>query len=501
MNHGSVGARSGRILGGLALASGVCALTIGVETVRGLEWPYDGDHYRDIAQAQRARDGHPLSDPHYRGEWIWYNPLVPWTVGAGSAIFGFTPSKFHVQSGPWLNLIAPGAFYALASRLAGSGAAFAAVVIFLFFNCQNDPALTCPTYSPWLFVATFSQGLFFLALLPLSLAENKLDDRRALLIGMLGGLTFLAHTAPALVLAAVAVATLPRRALLIAGVAAVIVASPFLYSIVWHYRLQVLNDGPMGWRWPPVTLSGMPATLRANALLIAAGFAGLFVVRKRIIRIWLGASLALLAYGLARDLVSWLPPIVPAFHFWRYTMAALTLLAGATAWMLVEQVFGRYAVVVGAALATTAVALSLPDYRTRFDLVYGQSISARRAPLHDQLTNFLRKSTSPDSIILGSRGASLMIIGPAGRNVVAVNANWSNPYLDNASVVHARDAMLDSLRTGADEQFLELAKLYHVTHVVGIGRTECTDFGNSQRVQLLYDFGEACVFSVNAVSP
>ena len=45
-------------------------------TVGGLTWPYDGDHFRDIAQAQTALDGHPLADPFYLGEWVWYNPLL-----------------------------------------------------------------------------------------------------------------------------------------------------------------------------------------------------------------------------------------------------------------------------------------------------------------------------------------------------------------------------------------------------------------------------------------
>ena len=64
-----------------------------------------------------ARDGHPLSDPFYAGEWIQYNPLVrgSWRW---SAAFRMTPSAFHVRGGPWLNLPAPIGFYL---RAAGGG--------------------------------------------------------------------------------------------------------------------------------------------------------------------------------------------------------------------------------------------------------------------------------------------------------------------------------------------------------------------------------------------
>jgi hypothetical protein len=478
-----------------ALAVVVCAisLTVARSHVAGLEWPYDGDHYRDVAQAQAALDGHPLSDPFYGGESIWYNPLLSWTVAAGASVARVPPATFHVQAGPWLNLLGPIAFYLLAAATAGRGAAFAALVIFLFFNCRAEPALTCPTYSCWLFVASFAQGFFYLSLLVIATTPRDPTAGRAVMVGALAGLTFLTHTAPALILGTVAMFVLRPRALAIAGATAAAVASPFLVSIAWHYRFSILNDAPMAWRWLPVTLQGFPGALRTDALLITAGLAGALLARNRVLLLWMAVSLSLTAYGLARDWVPALPAVVPAFHFWRSALASLTLLTGVTAWTVCERVAGRYAGVVLASAAALAIAANLQQYRGRFDFVYGRSIARNRDPNHAAAGAFLRKVTREDAVVLGSRGASLQIIGPAGRHVVAVNANWSNPYIENATRVRDRDTMLDLLKSGDVRGFTELADTYRVTHVVGVGTEECAQMSRPL-VQLLYTFGEVCVF-------
>ena len=67
---------------------------------------YDGDHF--VTSHSDDADGHPLADPFYLG-------LVQ---PAGSVIVARVPLTgalplLHVQGGPWLNLIAPLAFYVL----------------------------------------------------------------------------------------------------------------------------------------------------------------------------------------------------------------------------------------------------------------------------------------------------------------------------------------------------------------------------------------------------
>lgn len=486
--------RQDRLFDLLALAACAVALVVALQTVRGLGWPYDGDHYRDVAQAQTARDGHPLRDPFYAGEWIWYNPLLPWILAAGAALARVPTLMFDVQAGPWLNLIAPIGFYLLCVRLAGRAAAFLALVIFLFVNGRTEPALTTPTYSAWLFVATFAQGLFYLTLLAMTGAAASPTDRRSIVVGLLAGLTFLAHTGPALVLGAIALFVLPLRSILVAGVSAAAVASPFLWAIVGHYHLAVLNAVPAGWKWLPISWDGFPQTLRANALLLATGFAGLFVVRLKIVRVWLAVAAALTAYGLVREVVPVFPAIVPTFHFWRYTVAALIMLAGAVLWAASERVTRRLAAPLVAVASVLAIAWYVPQYRTRFDLVYGHGVASSRDPNHAAVTSYLHTSLPPDAVVLGSRGASLQIIGPAGRKVVGVNANWSNIYVDAGPRMADRDRMLEALKSHDDEAFETLANKYGVSHVVGVGLDECRAM-MGPRLQLMAGFGELCVFS------
>ncbi len=472
------------------------ALSVALATVEGLAWPYDGDHFRDIAQAQTARDGHPLADPYYAGEWVWYNPLVPWLLATLSWLTGLGPGLLHVHAGPWLNLLGPLTLWLLCVRVAGHETAFLAVALLLFVNCRTEPSLTCATYSPWLFVATFAQGLFYLGILALRRAARLGTAGAAALAGATAGLTFLAHTGPALVLGGVALLVLRPRHVAIAGSVALLVASPFAWSILVHYRLHVVNPVPLAWSWPPLTLSGFPATLLAHAPLLAAGAAGLAIVRDRVVRGWVVVASALLALALLRDAVPSMPPLVPTFHFWRYAMAAATLLAAASGgWLLVRAPqplrLGVLAAVVGCA------AWWAPRYRSRFDFVYGRSVAAARSPDLLAAGAFLHKSTPDTAVVLGSRGLSLEVIGPAGRKVVGVTANWSNPYVDATARIAARDAMLADITAGRVEPFNTLARAYGVTHAVGMGDDECGRMA-AGGLQRLYRFGEVCVFARTA---
>lgn len=468
------------------------ALSVALGVVSGLSWPYDGDHFRDIAQAQTVLNGHPLSDPYYAGEWVWYNPLVSWLVAFMALAAGVPAWVAHVQYGPWLNLLGPVAFYVLGVRVAGRQAALIALGLLLFVNCGTDPSLTCATYSPWLFVATFAQGLGFLGLLAIDEARRRGTDLAALGAGALAGLAFLAHTAPALILGGVALVMLRPRHLLLAGAAAALVASPFLMSIAGHYHLHVVNDAGVAWAWAPTTRGGIVSGLGSHALLLLGGVAGAFLVRSRVAYAWTGAALLFMAYGLLREGTS-LPAFVPTFHFWRYAMAAATLFAGAAlAWPL-QRLPARVAAVALPVVLLAGAVWWLPTYRNRFDFVYGRGVAAdRRTDLNDTAA-FLRKSVPYDSVVLGSRGLTLEVIAPSGHRVVGVNANWSNPYLPAAPRIAARDAMLADIAAGRTDAFDAAADEYGVTHTVGMGAGECDAMA---RIGLrpLYRFGEVCVF-------
>jgi hypothetical protein len=243
----------------------LCAppFVLGIQGTRGLSWPDDPDFFRDIAQAQSFADGHLLDDPFYRGESLWYNPLVPALVAGLSKITGAPVHTVYARGGAYLNILAPILFAALVARCFGSLAGVVALTVFLY-HVPRGPTGAVPFYSPWLYNSNFAQALFYLTLLVyLSLDEGRW--RRYLLTGLLLGLTFLGHTAPFLVLCVLFMvecarhatrdprAALERYGLLFAMAA--LAATPLLVSIVGRYHLEIRNPAPMLWvswsaSWP-----------------------------------------------------------------------------------------------------------------------------------------------------------------------------------------------------------------------------------------------------------
>ena len=132
-----------------------------------------------------------------------------------------------------------------------------------FLFLVRAPTWAAPTYSPWLFGSAFAQPFFYLTLAEYYAANVSGHLWRYSTAGILLGLTFLTHTAPA-ILAASMIATItiartwiekrpPRELLsilsLIAG-PALLIGLPFLASIVGHYQLRVRNGLPLIWSDP-----------------------------------------------------------------------------------------------------------------------------------------------------------------------------------------------------------------------------------------------------------
>jgi hypothetical protein len=127
------------------LLCGVAVLK-GVRTTQDLNWPFDPDHFRDIAQAQTIQDGGWLQDPFYLGETTWYSPLLPATVAALSSTTGVSVPVVFTRAGAFLNAPAPAAFYLLCVSLVGRAAAVGSLVAFLFMG--TAPSWSSATYSP-----------------------------------------------------------------------------------------------------------------------------------------------------------------------------------------------------------------------------------------------------------------------------------------------------------------------------------------------------------------
>jgi hypothetical protein len=476
-----------------ASAAAACGLALAqaLHTTEGLRRPYDLDHFRDISAAQTAVDGAPLADPFYRGEMIWYNPLVPWLVGIGSAATGVPVPEFHARSGPWLNLVAPAGMYVLGSTLFGRPAAFASTTSFLFLTCGEEPSWACATYSPWLFTSDFAQGIFYLALVSLLAAHSRRTFRTHAGAGVMAGLTFLGHTAPAIFLATIAAVLLAtdtdRRSALkhgaVMAVTAGMIALPFLASIVGRYHLHVLNRGPMEWPWEPLSSSGISGLVGSNALQIAAALIGLVAVLWRgpktvrlVVATWGALAIGLIAYRLTRDEYGLLqlPAVLPALHFWFYFKALVALLIGVAGWALARLLARPWLrAVLVVATFSALVWLRFPGYLAWDDLRFTRYVALGRSAAYEQASQMIRRTTNPQDVFLATDRAGLLIVGPAGRKTVAVRSEFSNPYVDCRNRARHRDLMFTALKGAHLKRFKALAARYGVSHVIGVGEGEC----------------------------
>lgn len=449
----------------IATAFIVAAFLVARQAVDGLRGPFDPDLFRDIAQAQTVRDGHLLSDQYYAGEWAWYNPLIAWIAALGSALARTTVENFHTQSGPFLNLLGPIGFYVLAVRLADRRAALTGLALYLFFITGGEHSWASSTYSPWLFADNFSSGLFFWGVLIALWADSQLTMGRAIVAGVAVGVVFLAHSAPALVLALVLCALWWRNwaRLAVAGLASIAVASPFLGPLIFHYRLHVLHSTPMAFNYPPVSKDGFLVTLRICRWYLVAAVPGLWLARRRpALLAWCFGALALTLYSLS----PW-RPIVPAFHFWVYTLAAVCVLAG---WALSRLSPNPVPLSV---ILIILVAWNWSSYTTRNDLAVERRNALGRRAEHLEAVTLLRRITRPDDVVVGNYGAVRLIIGPSGRKTVAPDEYFANPYVEYPPRRQARDQMLDALAKGNIPAFRTLASQYGVTGFVLVGEHDC----------------------------
>jgi hypothetical protein len=103
----------------------------------------------------------------------------------------------------------------------------------------------------------------------------------------------------------------------------------------------------------------------------SAALIGLWAARSRVLATWQVAAAALTVYAMVP-----VTRLIPAFHFWLYTTAALILLAGPT----VGWVCRKPIVLVSAAVVL--VVWYWPTYTGRADIRVGRYLATMRMPTH-----------------------------------------------------------------------------------------------------------------------
>jgi hypothetical protein len=484
------------------------ALINGIKTTAGVAWPYDLDQFRDIGMAQAILDHRYGTDHLYLGETVWYNPLVSAIVAVISSVGRIAPPVVVTQAGAYLNLFAPIAFYILVTYLFDRLVALAAVAAFLFAPIGDAPSWAAATYSPWIFSQNLAQGFFYLTLVAYCKAIGSNQWRWHLIVGILLGITFLGHTAPALILGMIMFVglmmnpvtrsqvdvrsvlfrkTLP---LLLILVAAFIVSLPFTLSILFHYHLRILNPVPSNWIYAPLAIDKLPDFLRGYLSWFSAIAAlGLVVLIGRrsgragkiALLTWLMICCAALAVNELQQITS--PQLhlmfVPAHHFLFYLRALENILFGiGLVWacrFLARGLsslfrkrqnqldhFRREAEVAFVALAVAGfLILVYPRYRDRFDFTNArsQAVSFAERKTYLDAYRWILANTKPVDVFLSLNGdLDLSIVGPADRKVVVISQpEFSNPYVDWKSRFNIASQVVDKLTSAPSDVLAALA--------------------------------------------
>ena len=484
------------------------ALINGIQTTAGVAWPYDLDQFRDIGMAQAILDHRYGTDHLYLGETIWYNPLVSVIVAAISSASRIAPPLVVTQAGAYLNLLAPLAFYILVTYFFDRSISLAAATAFLFVPIGDAPSWAAATYSPWIFSQNLAQGFFYLSLVAYSKALDSNHRRCYLIVGVLLGVTFLTHTAPAVILGIIILVGLitnsvrrserPVRPVLAARMlsplliltVAFVVSLLFTFSILFHYHVRILNPVPGNWIYGPLAIDKLPDFLWGYlswfSALAAVGLVVLIGTRsarrgKIALLTWLLICCAALAVNELQQIAS--PQLhlmfVPAHHFLFYLRAIENILFGVGLVCVcrflarrLTSLFGtksetgdhfRWATEAGFVALAVIVFLALvyPKYRTRFDFTNArsQAVSFAERKAYLDAYRWILSNTKPVDVFLPlSRDFDLSIIGPADRKVVATSqAEFSNPYVDWKSRFNTASQIVDKLTSSPPDALSTLA--------------------------------------------
>jgi hypothetical protein len=460
----------------------------GIARTRSLSWPEEPDVLRDAAQAQTCADGHPLSDPFYRGEWAWYPPLVPWTVAGVSRVLHMPVPMTYARLGAYLNALAFLAFGALVARLFGPWVALAAVLDTLYIRDPRLRPWAAPSYSTTLYAGAAVLTLFCLTLLAYRRAVAGTSRWRCVLTGVLLGLTFLGHVAPAIILACVfccdGIVRLRGdvrvyRQLALMAVPALVVASPLLYTIVGHYHLATRNPAPGSWDWR------LGSGLNWETYLAVA--AAVYFVRRargpnaRLFLCWVAAAGALfVAATIASRMGHSLG--VPRHHFLYYLKAGQSVVLAWAVVRISEQLrdalnrLGTSRHIARVTTPTVIVTLAVSAWflaPTRLSAWLAQqrdTTPVRPRAYRTAAYAWLRAHATDEAVVLASDSSGIEVVGPAGAKVVATFDTHSNPYVDWAKRTRDRNAMLAALADEQQDRFLALAEEYQVTHVLRLRR-------------------------------
>ncbi len=482
----------------LLLVLAACSVR-GYLTLEGLERPVDVDSYRDVGYVQALLDGNWLGDPLYGGEYRFYSPLFHVLGAIAAWVTGLSPMTLWLHASPWFNLLAPLTFFDMTRRLFNLPTAAVAAVVFALNGLLYPPWISAG-YSPWPIICTLALPLFFIGVSLIHERARSEAMRDAVVMGLVGGLAFLAHPYPAILLTVVVVATvlavrgLSLRTvawLAVFGAVEFVLALAVLGPLFVKYRLHTLNFEPSFWVDPLFSTSTWNLRLGIVAydlVGLAIAFGGLLLFLQgrladldrrtpTILVAWIGLCLLLLvrhvACAFADNTVGVCRiPIVPVHHAHFYLQAALSCVLGYAFWKLLAWLYGTVrrfgfswpmgvllllALCVG--VAGTAASMERILHKT-YDFRARQSVLGNNDKFDLQTYQWILRNATPGDLFVTQTPPvdvedPAFVVMATGRRLVAVPIYFSHPYVDWRERESRRERYMASLEQ-ADARFCDL---------------------------------------------
>ncbi|MFP4500105.1 MAG: hypothetical protein ACLFTT_03820 [Candidatus Hydrogenedentota bacterium] len=509
-----------------ALFAGVCiyAVYAGWNAVKDDTWPFYHDAWRDVGLAQSILDGRYPEDPIIAGAANWYNPAVGALVATVSAVTGMPPPVADARMGAFAQALIPIMFFILLWLLFGHWTACVGSIFLICGNALVDELGLWGhtlTYSPWIWAPSFSQA-FLLATLAAYLCARRTDKLHwHMIMGLLWGVTFMTHTAPAVMIGLIALVLavgqgitalrkksapglghVAGRFFLEAGVAFVS-SLPFSGPILWKHQFIMEQDSPIWYTDGALELGNLgPLLVQCVNVSNAIALVGMVVVLLRVRRslsaqlvvVWLALAWVFMAQNyvnqiLAQNELSMTPQFVPPHH-WFQSLGALKALLFAVGLLAGVRLVAAGALRLGHALwdrvpggmphgawrnetvcflaAAGLLLVLLPRYMTVAAFPAPMDFGWHTESFDDRtrLYQWMVENTAPDAVFLCDEQLAVRFVGPAGRKLVRTMNIFSNPYMPHEPRVAAQDVMFDALAESDEQRFREAAEEYGVTHVL-----------------------------------
>jgi hypothetical protein len=473
----------------------VICLVHGLWVVRGLGlYTAILDTYRDAGFVQGFLDGNLDGDPSIEGAKRYYPPVLHALAAVVALITHTQPLQLLVRAAPWVNLLIPATFFLMVRRLIDTPAAAIATVVLVCFDGSLLPPWMAASYSPWHSVPALTQALFFCGVWLISARAQRGRFSDTLLIGSVIGIVFLAHTVPALILAAItAAAAVSTQGMRMrtgawvgtAALIAVLWTLPFMLPLVTTYHLKILNAAGaftddlfdptrIPKRIIAASLPGLGALALVGWNYWRAKQFGRSVAASTvaIVGVWIGLPVLFIARhfacGVGGTSAVCTAFVVPVHHWMFYLQSALACVFGyavvsglgsrsdATAAATPTTASFATIVAVSGAWALACVALSFRpidqqmreravDMSTRVDL---------------DLYQWLLTSTQPGDLFVTDissnavHDTAAMAVLAAGRKSVALPFTYSNPYIDWQARKQREETYLAAALSGKDQRTL-----------------------------------------------